>query len=274
MIDLFVSSLSRHNAKGVTPPTEPEEPGIDEYTTSNNEHVFWVVGDSIGNGTNARTNEPTPDPLGSLKEWDGSSASVVLDTATANDGSQYPQFALTYKQATGKGVILCEDALGGAEFYYSNNASHWNTDGSLYAPAKAKAQAMLAHYNIKLKGVILILGINDARGTATMTNIQSGMNSLINRLNADFNTPAIYIVQIGREESGFTTRVRDVQKLIDNTDTGYTYGLGLVQRYANVYLADNLERYVGLGLYSGDNLHLSQLGNNELGQTLAEYIAG
>ncbi|WP_345159614.1 sialate O-acetylesterase [Pontibacter saemangeumensis] len=244
--------------------------------------VFWIVGDSIANGTNNRTGEIKPDPNGALLEWNGSSFAPVRDTATANDGSPLPQFAMTYHHLTGRRVHVVESAVGGAEFYPNGDEMNWFPTGELYTPAKERLQAALETEGAVLKGVILIQGINDARGTQPLASIMLGMLSLLDRINAHFNTPPVYLVQIGRSEStenvGFTPRVKDVQKLLDSPDPTYVlsdgrpYGFGLAQRYPNIRMAETLERYVHLGYYGPDNLHLSQAGNDHLGDQLARYI--
>lgn len=269
-----------------TPPAPPEPIPVygSEYESTDGSHLFWVLGDSISRGTSEADG---PNPNGALKEWNGASLETITDTDVwkANVGSQWPQFAITYKQLTGKNVIGVFSGSGGAEWYPNGDLNNWapSPDGNRYDGAKGQAQYILNNYGAsKLRGVFIILGINDARGTQTIPNIKSGMDSLITRINNDMGTPPIYLVQIGRSESsvngGFTSRVRDVQKLIDNSDAGHMfndggqYGIGLAQRYSNVRVVDHLERYVALGYYSADNLHLTQAGNNYLGDYLARKI--
>ncbi|NDK56182.1 SGNH/GDSL hydrolase family protein [Pontibacter fetidus] len=252
-----------------------------DYTTNNNAEIIVVIGDSIANGTNERDGKKGPDPDGALLEWDGSSLYTVTntDTKTANLGSWHPSHAIAYKQKTGKNTILIEGALGGAEWYPHNDNVNWYETGSLYKPLLENVKSALQTFGAKkVRVVYIVLGVNDARGTQSIANVRRGMFSLIDRLNQDLEIPAIRIVNIGRAEKGITERVQDVRKLIDNADANYIYsdgqqhGLGLVQIYNNVKLADDLARYEGLGLYHTDNLHLTQAGNNYLGKYLGENL--
>lgn len=252
----------------------------DPYRTSDGKHLFGVVGDSIARGTNNRNGEPIPSNDGTLYEFSGASVSQVIDIASAVDGSQWPSFAVKWKALKSADTVISMGAIGGAEWFPNGDTNNWHTSGANYNIWKAEAEAMEAHYSRKMYAVIINLGINDARGTKPLADIQAAMFSLIDRINADFSAPRIYIVQLGREERGLTNRIRDIQKLIDNADPshayndGGSYGIGLLQRYANLKKAEELERYIGLGLYGTDNLHLSQNGNNHFGEQLAAFIAG
>ncbi|MEJ8757164.1 sialate O-acetylesterase [Pontibacter sp. H259] len=266
--------------------TSPEAPPApvtnpNDYVTSNNSEIIVVIGDSIANGTNERTGLKGPDATGALFEWDGTSLHNVTtnDTKTANTGSWHPSHANAYKQRTGRNTILVEGALGGAEWYPHNDNINWYETGTLYQPLIRNVKSALTTFKVKkVRAVYIVLGVNDARGTQTIADIKKGMTSLIDRLNKDLDTPTIRIVNIGRAEAGITNRVMDVRKLIDNQDAGYTYsdkqqhGIGLVQQYDNVFLADDLARYEGLGFYHTDNLHLTQAGNNYLGEYLARQL--
>lgn len=266
--------------------TSPEAPPVpqrnqDDFLTEDNAEIIVVIGDSIANGTNERTGLKGPDPKGSLFEWDGSSLFTITtnDTKTANSGSWHPSHALSYHQKTGRKTILVEGAIGGAEWYPHNDDINWYTTGALYSPLIQSVKNALSKFSVKkVRAVYIILGVNDARGTQSMANIKLGMTSLIDRLNTDLNTPDIRIINIGRAEAGLTDRVMDVRKLIDNPDPQYVYsdnqqhGVGLVQRYDNISLVDDLARYEGLGLYHTDKLHLSQPGNNYLGEYLASQL--
>lgn len=258
-------------------PNPPQE----DYLTNNNAEVIVVIGDSIANGTNERDGKKGPDPKGALLEWDGKSLYTVTDsdTRTANVGSWHPSHAIVYKKKTGRNTILVEGAIGGAEWYPHNDDVNWYETGSLYNPLLEKVKSALHTFEAKrVRTVYIILGVNDARGTQTIENIKRGMRSLIDRLNQDLEVPEIRIVNIGRAENGITARVQDVRKLIDNKNPEYVYsdgrqhGVGLVQTYINLKLVDDLARYEGLGLYHTDNLHLTQAGNNYLGEFLAQQL--
>jgi hypothetical protein len=270
--------FTRCSSPEATPDPQPDE---SDYVTRGNAEIIVVIGDSIANGTNERNGLRGPDPGGALMEWANGELHIITgsDTKTANHGSWHPSHAIHYKKKTGRNTILVEHALGGAEWYPHNDNINWHETGNLYTPMMTDVKNALTHFGVKkVRAVYIILGVNDARGTQTMAKIKQGMTSLIDRLNNDLNTPTIRIVNIGRAEQGMTNRVLDVRKLIDNPDANYIYndgqkhGLGLVQHYINVELADDLARYEGLGFYHTDNLHLTQAGNNYLGEFLAKSL--
>ena len=221
---------------------------------------FLVVGDSIANGT---SNGTVSAQSGNLKEWNGSVANNVNDVANANTGTWMPKMADKLKELTGKYTIVSADGSGGSEFHPYLDNNNWSVSGTLYDPMKVKADALIQSQG-DIDGIIMILGINDARGTNAIIDIENSAISLINRLNTDFNTPNIFIVQIGRTESGVTQRVLDVRDIITNgTD-------GLVETYNNVKLVADLSQFPDIDFY--DNLHLTQDANNTLGETIAINI--
>ncbi|HEY4651679.1 MAG TPA: sialate O-acetylesterase [Pontibacter sp.] len=240
-----------------------------------------MIGDSIAKGTNERSGLKGPNPQGALLEWFANELYTITstDTKTANHGSWHPSHAIEYKKRTGRNTILIERASGGAEWYPHNDTNNWYVTGNLYTPFINDVKQALSRFGVThVRTVYIILGVNDARGTQSITNIKIGMDSLLERLNHDLNIPDIRIINIGQAENGTTNRVMDVRKLIDNSDEAYVFsderqhGLGLAQRYKNVMVADDLARYKGLGLYHTDNLHLTQAGNNFLGNYLASKL--
>lgn len=221
---------------------------------------FLVIGDSIANGTSNGTVSAQPN---NLKEWDGTLVNSVNDVANANTGTWMPKLADKLKELTNRSVIVSADGSGGSEFHPYLDNNNWSTSGNLYANMKIKADDLIQSQG-NIDGIIMILGINDARGNNAINDIKNSAISLINRLNTDFNTPKIFMVQIGRTESGVTQRVLDVRDIIsNNTD-------GLVETYPNVYLSASLADFPDTDFY--DNLHLTQPANNTLGENLAISI--
>lgn len=224
------------------------------------DRTYVILGDSISKGTSNGVGDANSDVL---YEFNGTSFDVVInDVAAANTGSWMPSFANRLNEFLGCNVNLSTNGSAGSEFspYLDNN--NWSISGTLYSPMKVEADALALLKNIN--GFIIILGINDARGTASISQIETDAISLIDRLNSDFSNPKIYIVQIGRTESGVTQRVLDVRDIISNGVDG------LVETYSNVKLCASLADFDNSYFY--DNLHLTQTGNDILGEQIANYI--
>ena len=235
--------------------TGDENPQGDAYKK------FIVLGDSISRGTS--------DGVGvagssTLYEWNGGQIyNRTGDVINAVTGSWMPSFAVNLKSLTSKKVLMCTNGSGGSEFYPYLDSNNWSTSGNLYDTMVNNSNSMINAFG-DIDGVIIILGINDARGTAAISDIRTAAFSLIDRLNTDFNTSNIFIVQIGRKESGVNQRVLDVRDIISNGVDG------LVETYNNVYLSASLADYPDSDFY--DNLHLNQTANNLLGTQISDYI--
>lgn len=224
--------------------------------TPTTDRTFVVLGDSISRGTSNGVGNADAETL--YEFTGGDLTEVVNDVQAAATGSWMPVLANRIKLIVDKKTNVSTNGSGGSEFspYLDNN--NWSTTGSLYAPMKTEAESLSV---LKpLTAFIIILGINDARGTSSLVDVENNAISLIDRLNADFDTPKIYMVQIGRSESGVTSRVLSVRGIIED----------LVATYDNVQLAASLATFSNAFFY--DNLHLNQLGNDILGRQIADFI--
>lgn len=249
-------------------------------STPKTDLLFMVLGDSISAGRGESVG--TAVSSGVLEEYNGSSfvSLTTAEVSTALTGSPWKKFALDLNATTGRKIVLSCNGSGGAEWYPNGDNNNWYSSGSLRAAAKTKTDAMIAAKGrTSLDGIILILGINDARGAVTIGNILIGMDSLITWLNTNYPSVPLFIAQIGREESGDTTRVLDVRSLIYNSSAtlvyndGIQHGLGLCQRYSTVKMAfDEMPNFTSMGYIRTDNLHPNQAGNNYMGAGFATYI--
>lgn len=236
-------------------------------TTGDNKQAFLLVGDSIAKGTSISGKGPAP-ASGTVYEYDGTSVVEVgsNDLSIANTGSQYPQLGTTYYNSTGKKCVFVDCGTGGAFISPGDASLNWTPSGTLYGPMKTKANNGLAALGItKYRGIILIVGINDAGFGTTLSTIQSDLTALISRLSADFPNTRIYIVNLGRTSSAISnTRIdtiRGYYTTIIASNTQYKQAFDL-RDYAN-----NNPEY-----FSPDNIHLNQTGCNALGVVLANYI--
>lgn len=239
----------------------------DPATNVNGEQAFLVVGDSIANGSNNSTG-PGPTPTaGTVKQWNGSSVidigSADVYNIPAGGGTFMPRMGIDYNAATGKKPVFIPLGSSGAEFSPNGDNNNWSATGTLRASAETQvANCLAALGTTKLKGIIVILGINDARASTTLSTVQSDIDSFFTWLTTTYPGVLIQVVQIGRTESVtgnqriYTVRERIVANAISKTDVNMCFNLG---------------SWINSGGYGADNLHPNQTGNNDLGAALARW---
>lgn len=237
-------------------------------TTPDGKQAFLIIGDSIsGDSSSSSTLGPT-----TLSDtcylWNGSSltekTTLDINNAGSTYGSAWKKFALDYNANTSKKVVFINRAAGGSTAYPDGDNNNWYTSGDKYSPAVSDANAALSFLGItKLKGIFIILGINDASGSQSTADIFTGLTSLITRLNSDFPDTNIYISSIGRASSGVIgTKIATIKAQIKS----------LSETYSNVHIPANLTSLVGWNMYAFDNLHPNQTGYNKIGELYARYF--
>lgn len=246
--------------------SNPQEPTQESRNDTNgsNQQAFLIIGDSIARGTSNGVG-PTPS-AGTVYEYFGSVIEVGSDDLEeAVTGSQWPKFGIDYNAATGFKPVFINKAEGGSEFspYLDNN--NWSTSGTRYALAQTAAANCLAALGVtQLRAIFIVLGVNDARGTSSLTQIQLDVDSLFNRLQDNYPGTPVYMVNVGRTESAISNaRIDAVRSYITSAVNGNAlFKMAFDLRdYAN----DNPE------YYGADNLHLNQTGYDALGAELASF---
>ncbi|WP_157494124.1 hypothetical protein [Fulvivirga imtechensis] len=199
---------------------------------------------------------------------------ITDDLQDANTGGYMPSFAEKLFELTGKQTYVSENAEGGSEFspYLDNN--NWSQSGNLYAPMVAEAESFETYLGRSIDVIIMILGINDARGDTSLATIESDAFDLIDRLAVDFPDVPVMIVQRGRMSGG--SYASDPQWI--GVGEIITNGVdGLVETYSHVHLAEDLsdtdEYPISTPAAYYDSLHLTQEYNNKLGENLAIFYA-
>lgn len=237
-------------------------------TALDQKQAWGIVGDSTAVGTSPGKG-PTP-TTGTVYEFHGGTINEIgsNDLSTANVGSPWPRFGIDYNSGYGMKPVFVSGASGGAEFYPNGDNNNWSTTGTLYAAWKTKMDAaLLALGVVKPRGILVSLGINDVRGAQVLANIVADVSGLIDRINTDYNSPLIYFILPGRSEgtapNGYNSnRHQFLRRLI----------LNAINTYANVHVVGSLLPYANWGLYDTDNLHLTQAGNDKMGEQFARYV--
>lgn len=251
----FFNIIASIGASAITVPTDPVSTPI----------RMLVIGDSIGNGTNE--NYPAADTddsiqgiagLDTLYEWDGSTLQErVRDTIGANNGSQYPNMAIKFKELTGRVTHIVETATGGDGFarVRSNN---WTETGDRYAPMLTIANSYLSNQSAtKFDFIKLVGGINDVNSAATEAEIDEDIRDLIVRLHADFpNTPLVYsnIYSGSAKRNAVRATIADI-----------------IATDPLVFAGEDLQNW-NSATHQFDGLHLYQTANNAFGEADAIII--
>lgn len=236
----------------------------DIVVNGSGQEVWGLAGDSIALGLGEVVG-PTP-TSGTVYEFNGTIIVEVSndDLIQAFVGSPWPKYAIDYNTGNSRKPVFSHTAATGSEFYPNGDNSNWYTSGTLYATFKTKLDnALISAAVTKPKGIIVILGINDAKGAQSLANISIAIASLISRLNSDYNTPNIYFCLPGRDDSNFsTTRHQHIKRdLIQASKSA-----------ENIHVPISLLPLYAWSDYSGDDIHPDQGGNNKIGELVARYI--
>lgn len=232
-------------------------------TTPDGKQLYLIVGDSIAAGRGL-TAGPTAS-AGTVYEFTTSEVELTTaDVSTASDGSPWKQFGITNNARTGKKpVFLCQGS-GGSNIYPTGDNNDWYTTGTLRSPTETKVSAAFTNYNLtKLKGIIVILGINDLRDGTSRGDITTGLNSFITWLTTTWADTPIYVVNIGRHSSSsFNADICWLRK----------QWLAAADANTNIHIATGMSTFNSWGYYH-DDLHPSQTGNNLIGNLVDRYIS-
>jgi hypothetical protein len=236
-------------------------------TTGDGKQVFLVVGDSIANGSN-NSSGPGPTPAaGTVQQWNGSS---VIDIGAADvhnipvgGGTFMPKMGIDYNTNTGRIPVFIPLGSSGAEFSPNGDNNNWSSTGTLRAGAQTQVTNCLASLSLtQLRGIVVILGVNDARAVTTLATVQADIDAFFTWLTTTYPNVPIQVCQVGRTES----------VVIDNRT--YTVRERIVSNAISkpmVQMAFNIGSWINSAGYGADNLHPTQTGNNNLGASLAMW---
>lgn len=224
--------------------------------------VFAAMGDSFVAGSN-NTTGAGPDATGKGYYFRTSDNTIQPITTTdipgASDGSPWPQFCIDYYNATGYKVVIVPNGVGGTKFFDT-----WDGASGTYTGARTDANdALTAVGNgiSKLRGVLVICGINDAKGGDDLNTINTKIGNFYTALGADFPGVPIYQAMLGTATTG-ANRHPQVR--------------GFIREYAitnpNVNIVCTLAPFEAYGYYGADGIHLVQTGNNVLGSKFNSYM--
>lgn len=235
-----------------------------DNTNASSQQVWAIIGDSIANGHSVSVG-PTP-TAGTVYEFNGTDIVEVADAdlLDANTGSPWPKFGIDYHATSGKKPVFVNTAVAGTFIRSATAGVSWWTNGTLYSDAKTKIDNALTEVGVtKVRGILIILGINDIGGATALSDINTGLTSLFTRLNTDYSNAPIYVCVPGRSAASYHgARHQYIRRIFTNA----------VGTYANVHAVGALLPYANWGLYNADGIHLTQAGNDQLGTLINGYI--
>ena len=239
-----------------------------EDTTGDGKEVWLVLGESVAGDTSSSiTVGPTTLPDTAFL-WNGSGLTELTTQDINNNGpgfgTPWKQFALNRNAATGKKCVFVQRAKSSSEVFPDGDNNNWSTTGNLYYPAVAAANAALKYLRLsRLKGILMMVGTNDALGAQSLVSIRAAFFDLIARLNTEFRNIPIYMTSIGRTGGSFLPdRVYSVKTIIDDISASVP----------NVHIVGNLLNWTSWSMIDADNVHLTQPGYNKVGEVFDRYI--
>ena len=224
---------------------------------------FAVFGDSNAFGTPQASSSPPIPTDDTMYEFDGTNvieidAARISATSNGTAHSSWVKFAIDHNANTGRKVGIINCGVSGSCYENATAGVSWETNGTLYAAAVAKIQALFALRGIsKVGAVFVVLGINDA--SLTTAEVQS----LYNRIRVDFTDTPILQCQIGTDAVR-ANRIPDRKKIKDAVGS-YTTG-------SDVLIVANNAALLGAGLYQAGSPHPTQAGYDLIGASFAKYF--
>lgn len=242
-------------------------------TTPDGKQAFLVIGDSKAQGLQADASfVAPPDATGTGYEWYSGAVTALtsfgLQTAYNADGATcWSQFCITYNSLTGKKPVIINQGLAASLFYATTPGGGnrcWYTNDTLYSDAVTAANDCMTAMGVtKLKGILVILGINDKTHTETFANINTAITSLMDRLTTDFPGVGIYIDMPGISSQVPTIKYAQINNAIED----------LVTTYADVHIDVNENSMLSWDLADALSPHFFQAGQDQIGKMKAQYVA-
>lgn len=250
-------------------------------TNGDNQQIICIIGDSIFAG-NSDVGTGLPDAIaGAVYECDAAGSTITAVTGKhirgESTGSPWIQFANERFTTTGIKTILVNTAVGGATVYPSAETSGgtlntWYPGGTNYNQAISRIDNALAAAGISEPRVLFVhCGINDEEVSTTLENVQLGVESLVDRLLAEY--PGVEIVWsnfgwvptnslITRASNITTARARFIRKITIEQARDNTM----------VCMGPYLGSYAQNSYNQVSDVHLNDNGNIQLGNMLEKWL--
>lgn len=243
--------------------------------------LFIVGGQSNAVGKGKASESPTP-PSGTAYEWTTSNGLVDLDDPVgtgineADTGSAWPQFGVSYYEATGSIPVIVQAAVGGTAQVAAADSGdgNWDESGSLRDDLLTSTQDAVsslrdAGHDVTLCGLLWCQGYLDANqidnGPISVADYKAAFRTMREyyRSNLLRDLP-VYILQTGTPDTGPTTGFLQIQRAQMEFDD--------LDPRTFVVCAD-AKTFAAQGLMS-DSAHYTQPAYNSVGESAANTISG
>lgn len=238
---------------------------------------YFIVG--IGGDSNAagRALDPGPTTVaGTCYEWDDSAGELVMlttnDISTTDNGvdtfgSFAKQFAIDHHNRTGDVVVFVAGGVPSSTFAVTSGTNNWEASptGVNYDNLIDKMDNCLAFFNRSQPDLMMwALGVNDVTNSATVGNINTAMDSLMDRIEAKYPTTLNLWLQIGRNTTEF-----DSQKFYDCRANL----IANIEAHPNQAMCGNALAFTFTTGYESDLIHYNNESMNWYGASCDRYLA-
>jgi hypothetical protein len=238
-----------------------------EFVNSSGQIVVARSGDSTALGSNNSEGPSTIDVTNEGYYYRASDDTIqpltTGDMPDAVTGSMYPGFIHAHFLRTGRKVIVSGLPVGGTKFFGDMGGGWGEAVSSNYTASVANAEAARVKAGVdKISIVISSLGVNDQKSGDSLASVNTAVATYADKLIASFP-----YARILHWISGFEGT--------NNARGGKVRGY---QREASIaksrfeLCGQNL-MFNTAGLYSADQIHLSQAGQDMQGQNVDRYLA-
>lgn len=236
-----------------------------EYINALRQAVAGATGDSTALGSNFGGG-PGPDATGKGYYYDLATDTINMITTTdipgTNTGSMYPALCIAHYDRTGIALIIADCGIGGTKFYGDAGGGWGEVVSVEYSAAVTKINAAKNKAGVdKVFLNISSLGVNDQKSGDPLPNVQAAVFNYADKLIADFPYSRILHWVSGFEGTNNARggKVKGYQRECAISKARF--------ELVGQNLAFNL-----WGLYSADQIHLSQPGQNLQGQMVDRYL--
>lgn len=248
-------------------------------TTADGKQAFLIVADSIGAGLTGHTASALP-ASGTAYEYDRNTNTIInfgdgagVNGFSFNTKSPWAKFCIDYNAATGKKPVIINRGASSSTISPALSGligNDWQTTGTNYNLAVTAANDCLTKLGLtKLKGILVILGINDVQGQSgtdsfTVAQISAYFDTLISNLISQFGSDVPILVTA----IGITNTIRVDSRLsgVRNFIKQKTISV------SNVYMSCTLQPFFVNGYYESDNIHPNVTGNDHAGAMFARWF--
>lgn len=237
-----------------------------EFVNAAGQIVVVRMGDSTALGSNNSEGPSSIDATGKGFYYRASDDTIqdlgTTDMPDAITGSMYPAFCVAHFNRTGRAPIISGLPVGGTKFFGDMGGGWGEASSTNYDNSIADAEAARVKAGVdKIFLVISSLGVNDQKSGDTLTSVQTAVNTYADKLIADFPYARILHWVSGFEGTANNRggKVRGYQRTASINKSRFELcGQNLMFNTA--------------GLYSADQIHLSQPGQDMQGQNVDRYL--